>query len=125
LSTLNIGFSQNVKSYLKHIFLLSRLTTVNNNKGSIVSKPIFLEYKLNHECSTFKGAMKANAADAMQKPIMVNPLTQLWKTLSTSNILRKYFGEWFKVVEIATFQVLGYVEDEQTFFVVSFTKNKL
>jgi hypothetical protein len=93
--------------------------------GEVYSPPMLEMAALNHEASLFKGAMKANAADAMRKPITVNPLTKLWRNLSMSQVLRSSFGEWFKVAEMAAVQVLGSVEDERTFSNVAFTKSKL
>jgi hypothetical protein len=90
-----------------------------------VSPPILSSTKLNHKCSQFKAAMMANSAAALEKPITLNPLTKLWCSLSTSNILKRNFGEWFKVAQIAAVQVLGSVEDERTFSTVAFMKNKV
>jgi hypothetical protein len=69
--------------------------------------------------------MKANVVDAMEKPFLVNPLTQLWRNVATSAWLRAAMSEWIKVAEIAAIQVLGFVEDERTFSSVAFSKGKL
>jgi hypothetical protein len=93
---------------------------------SEVHSPALLDLSaLNHQCSQFKGAMRANSAAALEKPITVNPLTKLWRILSMSIVLKKHFPEWFKVAELAAVQVLGSVEDERTFSTVTFSKSKL
>jgi hypothetical protein len=61
----------------------------------------------------------------LEKPIIVNPLTILWRALSMSIVLKKHFPEWFKVAELAAVQILNSVEDEQIFSAVSFSKSKL
>jgi hypothetical protein len=90
-----------------------------------VSPPILSSAKLNHKCGQFKAAMMANSAAILEKPITLNPLTKLWCSLPTSSILKKDFGEWFKVAQIVAVQVLGSVEDEHTFSTVAFIKNKV
>lgn len=42
-----------------------------------------------------------------------------------SMVLKKHLREWFRVVELATVQVLGYVEDKKTFSMVAFSKSWL
>jgi hypothetical protein len=96
-----------------------------HGEDDVISPSILSLSKLNHECSQCKGAIKANAADAIQKPITLSPLTKLWRTLSLFCVLKGYFGEWFKVAEIVAVQVLGSVEDKRTFSIVSFSKNQL
>jgi hypothetical protein len=61
----------------------------------------------------------------MEAPFHVNPLVQLWWTLEASCILRYSFLEFLKLVKIAIVQMLGLVEDEQTFSTISFMKSKL
>jgi hypothetical protein len=91
-----------------------------------VHSPALLDLStLNHQCSQFKGAMRANLATVLEKPITVNPLTKLWRTLSMSVVLRKHFPEWFKAAELAAVQVLGSVKDELTFSTVTFSKSRL
>jgi hypothetical protein len=69
--------------------------------------------------------MKANLAVVLEKPITVNPLTKLWRALSMSIVLKKYFPKWFKVVVLAAVQVLSSMEDERIFSTISFSKLKL
>jgi hypothetical protein len=71
--------------------------------------------------------MKSNVVTPMEVSFYVNPLTQLWQTLETSHILRvfKILGILgiFQLIEIAMTQVLGSVEDEQTFSTLYFMKS--
>lgn len=108
-----------------HFAILKNHYCYERKIGDVYSPPVLDLSALNHECSQFKGAMKANAADALQKPITLNPLTKLWRTLSMSMVLKKHFREWFKVAELAAVQVLGSVEDERTFSTVAFSKSRL
>jgi hypothetical protein len=61
----------------------------------------------------------------MEAPFHVNPITQFWHILEASCILRHSFPEFFKLVEIATMQVLGSLKDEKTFSTFFFMKSKL
>ncbi len=63
---------------------------------------------------------------ALEPPYEVNPITELWRILSSSIVLKKTMFKYFKIAKMATMvQVLGLVEDECTFSTLSFTKNKL
>jgi hypothetical protein len=64
--------------------------------------------------------MKSNVVAAIKAPFYVNPLTRLWRTLEDSHILKVF--EIFKWAKIAMMQILGLVEDEQTFSILSFMK---
>jgi hypothetical protein len=108
-----------------HFTVLKNHYCIELRSRDVYSPRVLDMAALNHQCAQFKGAMKANAVDAMQKPITLNPLTKLWHTLSFSRVLRSCFGEWFKVAELAVVQVLGSVEDERTFSTVAFSKSKL
>jgi hypothetical protein len=69
--------------------------------------------------------MKSNVAIAVEAPFHVNPLTWLCRTLEASYILKHSFLKKIKLIEIATMQMLGSMEDEQTFCTSSFMKSKL
>jgi hypothetical protein len=81
--------------------------------------------KLSHQRNTWKFAMKANAAQVMKNPILVTPLTRLWRNIGTSARLRAAILEWIKVAEIAIVQVLGSIKGERTFLLVTFSKGKV
>ena len=70
--------------------------------------------------------MESNAKKIMDGDIKtINPLTKLWRVVENSSILRHGLSEYIKLVEIAAILVLGSVEDERTFSILSFMKDKL
>jgi hypothetical protein len=69
--------------------------------------------------------MQFNVAIAMEAPFHVNPLTRLWWALEAFRVLRHFFLEFFKLLEIAVIQMLGLVEEDKTFSTFSFMKSKL
>lgn len=73
----------------------------------------------------FKTAMRANSPTAMQPPLVLNPLTSLWRTLDAASCLTGEFSEYFKLAEMAVVYVLGSVEDERYFSSVNFLKSKV
>jgi hypothetical protein len=60
----------------------------------------------------------------MQKPFDVNPLTKLWRTFSSSQILVKKIPKYIKLVEFTIVQVIGLVEDYRYFSRLTFMKTK-
>jgi hypothetical protein len=56
--------------------------------------------------------VKKNAKLAMQKPFDLNPLTKLWRFLSSSWIFEYQIPEYVKLVEVVVVQVIGLVENE-------------
>jgi hypothetical protein len=48
----------------------------------------------------FVFTMKNNAKLIMQKPFDLNPLTKLWKTLSSSQILEHQSPKYIKLIEL-------------------------
>jgi len=59
--------------------------------------------------------MKNNAKLTMQKPFDLNPLTKLWRFLSSSWIFEHQIPEYIKLVELVVVQVIGLVENEPVF----------
>jgi hypothetical protein len=59
--------------------------------------------------------MTNNVKLAMQKPFDVNQVTKLWRTLTSFQILENKILEYMKLVELAVVQVIGVVEDEHYF----------
>jgi hypothetical protein len=108
-----------------HFSVLKNHYCFERHHGDVHSPALLDLSTLNHQCSQFKGAMRANLATVLEKPITVNPLTKLWRTLSMSVVLRKHFPKWFKAAELAAVQVLGSVKDELTFSTVTFSKSRL
>ena len=88
-------------------------------------------FKLESEQPLFKLAMMSNAGAAMEvspgsEPCTaLNPITKLWRNLDHNPALVKSFGEYVKLAHIAMVLVLGSVEDERTFSLVTFLKNKI
>ncbi len=57
----------------------------------------------------------------MQKPFDINPLTKLWKTLSSSRILEQKIPNYIRLIELVV-QVIGSIKDEQCFSTLTFMK---
>jgi hypothetical protein len=68
--------------------------------------------------------MKEQASKVMKKPIDVNPVTRLWKSVDANSYLWHALSEWLILAKIAVVIVLGSIQDERT-LVVSFMKNTL
>ena len=63
--------------------------------------PLLLSaHLLDSQQSLFKLSMKSNAANAMREPMDQNPLTLIWRTISTSKVLSSSFLEYLKLSEI-------------------------
>jgi hypothetical protein len=76
--------------------------------------------------SIFKITMSFNVFVAMEAPFHMKLFEiWLWRTLEASCISRHPFIEIFKLTNITRVQVLGLVEDEQTFSTLSFRISKL
>jgi len=60
-----------------------------------------------------------------QKPFDVNLVTKLWKTLTSFLILKNRILKYIKLVELAIVKVIGSIEDEHSFFMLTFMKTKL
>jgi hypothetical protein len=58
------------------------------------------------EKSLFVLTMENNAKLAMQKPFDFNPLTKLWRTLLSSQILEHQIPKYIKLVEFAMCMLL-------------------
>jgi hypothetical protein len=54
-----------------------------------------------------------------------NPTIYLWRSFVFNVILKDTIFEYFKLVELAIVVVLGIVEDELTFYTITFMKSKL
>jgi hypothetical protein len=69
--------------------------------------------------------MTNNVKLAMQKLFDVNPITKLWRTLTSFQILKNKILEYIELVELAIVQIIGFVEDEHCFSMLNFMKTKL
>ena len=56
---------------------------------------------------------------------LLNLVTKLWQYLDANSALSMLFPEYIKLVQIALIHVLGLMEDERTFSLVTFCDNKL
>ncbi len=70
-------------------------------------------------------SMTNNVKLAMPKPFVVNPITKLWKTLISFLILKNKLLKYVKLVELAIVKVIGSIEDEHYFSMLTFMKTKL
>ncbi len=68
--------------------------------------------------------MKSNATACMAPPFDTNPLTKMWRLVTTSQVLVCSFPKYVKLVEMAMVQIVGNVEDEHYFFTLAFMKSK-
>ena len=55
----------------------------------------------------------------------MNPLSRLWKKLSSNALLASKLSEFLKIAEVATVNVMGSVEDERTFSTLNYMKSKI
>ena len=69
--------------------------------------------------------MKSNCNSAMAKPKDVNPVTKLWEKVGQNGLMLSRLSEFFKLVNIAIYSVLGSVKDERTFSTLGFMKSKV
>lgn len=79
-------------------------------------------HNLEIQSSLLKNTMVSNAQVAQ---ITRNPMSRLWRKLSSNGFISMKLLEFIKVAKIAHIQVLGSVEDERTFSSLSFLKSKL
>ncbi len=83
----------------------------------------------------FKLTIKSSVAQAMAKvvalasdkahPMVVNPPTRLWLVINASQLLFHTFPKYLELAEIVMIHILGSVEDERCFSLVSFLKDKV
>jgi hypothetical protein len=77
------------------------------------------------QTSLFKQVMKQQPRGMMQRPLTVNPITRLWRSVEANSYFKHALLEFIKVAEIAIVMVLGSVHDEHTFSTATFAKSKL
>jgi hypothetical protein len=87
--------------------------------------PILSSTTLDMQTTLFRHMMKEQASKVMKKPIDVSSFTRLWRSVDANSYLRHVLSEWLIVAKIAVVIVLGSVQDERTFGMVSFMKNRL
>jgi hypothetical protein len=52
-------------------------------------------------------------------------MTKMWVTIKNNALLIEYLSEFLKLVEIVVVSVLGSMEDERSFLMLAFMKDKL
>ncbi len=77
------------------------------------------------QSSFFEKIMLHDFEVVLRKENDLNPLTKLWCKVFSFPILNHKLLEYIKLVEIAIVQVLSLDENNQTFNIFSFMKNKL
>ena len=55
----------------------------------------------------------------------MNPLSRLWKKLSSNALLASKLSEILKIAEVAAITVMGSIEDERTFSMLNYMKSKV
>jgi len=73
----------------------------------------------------FKVTMLHQSKEILRKENEFNHLIKIWRKIFASAIFNHKISEFVELVEIATLQVLGFIEDECTFNTINFMKNKL
>jgi hypothetical protein len=68
--------------------------------------------------------MKNNSQTNREPPHDFNPLIWLWKGLTTNQVVIHCIPKYIKLVEIIIVQVIGSMEDEHTFNIISFMRSK-
>ncbi len=68
--------------------------------------------------------MKNNSKVAMAKPCAYNPLTRLWRQLTSSQIITHKTPKQIKMAKIIVAQIIGSMEDERCFSTFNFMKTK-
>jgi hypothetical protein len=87
---------------------------------------ILSTWDLDAQQGFFKLPMKSSVAQAMAKttnkahPMVVNPLTHLWRVINSSQHLFRTFPKYLKLAPVAMTHILGSIEDEWCFNSVSF-----
>jgi hypothetical protein len=92
--------------------------------GQIVPT-LLSSYKFMLQSSFFEKIMLHDFEVVSSKENDLNPLTKLWCKVFSFPILNHKLLEYIKLVEIAIVQVLSLDENNQTFNILSFMKNKL
>ncbi len=54
-----------------------------------------------------------------------NPCSKMWASLASNQIIFHKLFKWLKLIELFMAMVLGNVEDNRCFFILSFAKSKL
>jgi hypothetical protein len=69
--------------------------------------------------------MKSQAPKVMNELCDKNLVSKMWVTINNNTLLTKWLSEFLKLAKIVMVSILGFVEDECTFSMLTFMKNKL
>ncbi len=69
--------------------------------------------------------MQSNCNSTMLPPCDCNPTICMWSWITSSQNLKLKMSKPFRLVKLVIVMVLGNVEDERTFFTLTFIKTKL
>jgi hypothetical protein len=61
----------------------------------------------------------------MVEPFDINLVTKLWVTINNNVLLDQWLNEYLKLAEIVVVSMLKFVENEWTFSMLAFMKDKL
>jgi hypothetical protein len=117
------NFDRHLKVLKTHYGHGKSFSTASFPEGSL--DPVLSLANLDMQATLFKITMKEVGPRMMQKPIDVNPVTRMWRSVEANTFLRHSLSEYIKVAELAVVMVLGSVQDERTFSTLTFMKNKL
>ena len=82
-------------------------------------------YKLCSQAKCFVNTMMEKFGK-IEDPLSNGSITRLWIKLDTrSDTLKEHLSKYFKLVELCQTMILGSIEDERIFSLVSFLKSKL
>lgn len=73
----------------------------------------------------FKLNMTSNCRAAMEPPYDLNPLTKIWRKITSNGPFVGRFHTYVAVAEITVVMVFGSVKDERIFSTLAFLKLKL
>jgi len=116
------------KSFKKHINVIKVQYYYPKKIGpnqTLVPKVLFFCFgSLDLHMSFFKLTMKNNVASTMGPPYIVNPMTQLWISLASSQVIAHNLPKYLKLLKISMVWVIGSIKEERCFNNLNFIKSK-
>jgi ATP-dependent helicase/DNAse subunit B len=113
-------------TFLQHLDVLRRWFGVPKRVKEDFLVPALIDpQRLAEQSSFFKLSMLNNAQWAVEHNFGLNPLSRLWKKLSSKALLASKLSEFVKIAEVAAVTVMGSVEDERTFSTLNYMKSKV
>jgi hypothetical protein len=115
-----------VDTFLQHLDVLKRWFGMPKRlKRDFIVPALINAQRLAEQSSFFKLSMLNNAQWAVEHNFGVNPLSRLWKKLSSNALLASKLSEFLKIAKVVAVTVMGSVEDECTFSTLSYMKSKV